>query len=756
MGAMIDQSFRGPERQVLQADADPAGADAAGAATPGAAPPKADADARIASLHPLLLPRSVAVVGASRDPAAIGHRILAALVEGRFHGRVHPVNPRADSIASVPAYPSVVDIGRPVDLGVIAVPAARVPAAVEDCARAGVKALVVISAGFAEVGPEGRERQDRLAELANAHGIRMVGPNCLGVINADPDVRLNASFAPMPPSGRVALCSQSGALGVAVISLAHRLGLGMSTFVSIGNKADVSGNDLLEYWEADDATDVILFYLESFGDPQRFARLARRIGRRKPIVVVKAGRSVAGTRAASSHTAALTSPDAAVEAMVRQAGIIRADTLEEMFHFARALAHQPVPPGRRVGIVTNAGGPAILCVDALEAWGLEVPELDAGTRDALAAFLPAEASLTNPVDMIAAAGPEQYRRAITAVVGAPGIDALVVLYTPTGVHDAAAIAAAVSEAVDEARRGGVQDTPVLASLVGTHADTPSLHTPDGEVIPVFLFPEEIAATLGRLARYGEWRTTEPGAFVAFDDQDLERARAICGSALEERGEGWLSVGEAREVLSAAGITTTPGGVASTADDAVRLAEGVGYPVAMKLASLTIVHKTEVGGVRLGLPDAAAVRDAFGEIRSTLEGMGRADEMEGVLIQPMLSGSAEVIIGADADRLFGHLVAFGLGGIHVEILSDVAFRVAPLTDRDVAEMTDEIRGSRLLQGYRGHPAADVPALRETLLRVSRLVEAVPELREMDLNPVFALRPGAGIRVADARIRVAPRP
>jgi acyl-CoA synthetase (NDP forming) len=316
-----------------------------------------DAVERIASLRPLLRPRSVAVVGASRDPAAIGHRILEALVEGRFQGRVHPVNPRADSIAAVPAYPSVTAIGRPIDLAVIAVPAAHVSGAVEDCARAGVEALVVISAGFAEVGPEGRARQARLLEQARAHGMRMVGPNCLGVINADPEVRLNASFAPMPPTGRVALCSQSGALGVAVISLAHRLGLGISTFVSIGNKADVSGNDLLEYWEADDGTDVILFYLESLGEPRRFGRLARRIGRRKPIVVVKAGRSVAGTRAASSHTAALMSPDAAVEALVRQAGIIRADTLEEMFHFARALAHQPVPPGSRVGIVTNAGGP---------------------------------------------------------------------------------------------------------------------------------------------------------------------------------------------------------------------------------------------------------------------------------------------------------------------------------------------------------------------------------------------------------------
>ncbi|MEQ9401339.1 MAG: acetate--CoA ligase family protein, partial [Longimicrobiales bacterium] len=538
----------------------------------------------------------------------------------------------------------------------------------------------------------------------------------------------------------------------AVIALANRIGLGMSTFVSIGNKAEVGGNDLLEYWEEDEATDVALFYLESFGDPRRFARLARRVGRRKPVVVVKAGRSKAGSRAASSHTAALASPDAAVEALSDQAGVIRADTLEGMFHIARALVDQPLPSGDRVGLVTNAGGPGILCVDALEGSGLEVPELGAATCDALRAFLPAEASVRNPVDMIASAGPDQYREAVATLLASPEIDALVVLHTPVGLHPEGALERAVAEGVDEGRRRGGQGKPVFASLVGSGPEVFTLTSPAGERVPVYLFPEEIAGTLAKVLRYARWRRSEPGRFVEPEGQDLEQAADLCRSAVAQRGEGWLSVGEARAVLEAAGITTTEGGVASDADAAVALADRVGYPVALKLASTTLVHKTEVGGVRLDLPDAAAVRSAFDEIARTLAELGEADAMEGVLIQPMLEGSAETMIGAQADRAFGHLVAFGLGGIHVEILRDVVFRVAPLTDRDAREMVRSIRGVRLLEGYRGYPAADLDALEQALLRVSALVEAVPAIQEIDLNPIFALRPGEGYRVADARIRV----
>ena len=709
---------------------------------------------RIEGLDALLRPRSVAVIGASRSPSGIGHRILRALVRDGFQGPVYPVNPNAAHVASIAAYPSLEAIGSPVDLAVIAVPDVAVPEAVESCIRSGVRGIVLITAGFAETGEDGRARQETLVHRLRGAGIRMVGPNCLGLIHTHPEIRLNASFAPaMPPRGTIALGSQSGALGIAIIALARTFGLGLSAFVSLGNKADVSGNDLLEYWENDPDTRVILLYLESFGNPGRFTRLAYRIGRKKPIVVVKAGRSESGGRAASSHTAALAAPDAAVQALVKQAGILRADTLGEMFDVARILADQPLPAGRRVAVLTNAGGPAILCADALEGSGMVVEPLSLATRRELASFLPSTAAVANPVDMIAAAGPDAFRRSLEVLLSAGEVDAIVVLYTPVGLFTVDEIGRAIALGVAAGRRNGGSGKPVLAAVIGPEDEVHSLTVPEtGETIPCFRFPEEIARALGKVSRYAEWRESEPGSFPDFHDTDSAAARGICRRALEARGDGWLTVQEARAVLQSFGLNTAPGGVAEDADEAVRLAGEVGFPVALKLASTTLVHKTEVGGVQLGLPDAAAVRTAFSEIRERLAAIGQASDMEGVLVQPMLSGTAEVLIGARVQKPFGPLIAFGLGGIHVEILRDVAFRVAPLTDRDVRELVREIRGIRLLEGYRGHPAADIEAIEEALLRISLLTESVPEIAELDLNPVFALPPGEGYRIVDARIRV----
>jgi acetyl coenzyme A synthetase (ADP forming)-like protein len=712
--------------------------------------------ATVASLHPFFHPRSVAVVGASRDQGSIGHRLLDALVHSGFRGNLYAVNRRAAEVRGLRAHPSVREIPEPVDLAVVAVPREAVLGVVDDCAARGVRALVVITAGFAEVGGEGRELQNQLAEKVRGYGLRLIGPNCLGVVTTDPAVRLNATFVPVfPPRGGVAMSSDSGALSLAALTVAARLGLGMSSCVSVGNRADVSSNDLLEYWEEDGATDVILLYLESFGNPRRFARIARRVSRRKPVVVVKAGRTRAGCRAAGSHTAALAARDAAVEALFRQTGVIRADTLEEMFDLAAALGSQPLPAGRRVAILTNAGGPAILCADACEAAGLVVPDLSAKTRAQLAAFLPGTASLGNPVDLIASATPADFGRAVQTLRSSGEVDALIVIGVTTGVCEAKAVTRVLEEDVSAARASNAAGLPVLACLMPEQAGL-SLVGSGMARIPCYAFPEAAARVLGKVAAYAEWRARPLGRVPEFRDLDLRSARALCEEALAQRGGGWLSTEETRLVLQALRLPVAPGGVARTAKEAAALARRLGFPVAVKLASHHLTHKTEIGGVRLNLHDEAAVRQAFAEIEDRLAAGRALDAMEGVLVQPMVSGGTEVLVGMTHDPLFGPLVAFGLGGIHVEILGDVCFRVTPLTDRDAADMVSGIRGSRLFLGYRGHPPADVAALEDVLLRVSRLVEEVPEINELDLNPIFALPPGQGCRIVDARIRVQPIP
>ncbi|OGQ79874.1 MAG: GNAT family N-acetyltransferase [Deltaproteobacteria bacterium RIFCSPLOWO2_12_FULL_60_19] len=706
-----------------------------------------------ASLRPFFSPGAVAVVGASRDPSSIGYRILEALVENRFQGPVYPVNPRASAVRSIHAYPSVRELPEAVDLAIVAVPREATAAVVDDCAARGIKALVVITAGFAETGAEGKALQQKLVEKVRGYGMRMVGPNCLGLINTDPQVRLNASFSPLfPPTGCVAMSSQSGALGLAILALAGQRGLGLSTFVSVGNKADVSSNDLLQYWEEDPRTRLILLYLESFGNPRRFARIARRVSRSKPIVAIKAGRTGAGTRAAGSHTAALAASDVAVDALFRQTGVIRAETLDEMFDIAAALGSQPLPRGRRVAIVTNAGGPAIMCADACEAGGLSIPQFSDATRSRLASFLPPAASVGNPVDMIASASPDHFRRAVETVLAAGEIDALIVIFVVVGAAKVEEVARAVSRGVAAARAAGGADKPVLVCMLADAGARAPLAL-DGETIPAYLFPETAARALCKIAAYAEWRSRPPGTIPEFDDADARAAREVCRKVLQARGAGWLSVEETRAVLEAVRLPLARGGFAASADEAAALARSFGFPVAVKLASRTLVHKSDVGGVMLNLADEAAVRGAFAEIRSRLERDGRLAEMDGVLVQPMIRAGVEVMVGVSADPLFGPLIAFGLGGIYVEILGDVRFRVTPLTDRDAAEMAREIRGYRLLEGYRGHPPADVEAIEEILLRVSRLVEEVPEIGELDLNPIFAQPPGQGCLIADARIRVA---
>ncbi|MCC7007430.1 MAG: GNAT family N-acetyltransferase [Acidobacteria bacterium] len=703
-----------------------------------------------ASMRRVLCPRSVAVIGVSRSPSSIGRRVFDAIVRGGFKGSTYPIARSADAVAGMRAHTSIGDIGAPVDVAIIAVPYTSVPSVVDECAAAGVKGLVVISAGFAEAGAEGRRRQAALLDQVRGYGMRMVGPNCMGIMNARPDVSLNASFSPLfPPAGRLALLSQSGALGVIVLALAAERQLGLSTFVSVGNKADISGNDLLQYWEADPETSVIALYLESFGNPQRFGRIARRVSRRKPIVAVKAGRTLAGSRAAGSHTAALAANDAAVTALFRQTGVIRAETTDDLLDIATCLEAQPLPAGPRVGIVTNAGGPGILAADACTAAGLTVPELGAATREVFRAFLPPEAGISNPVDMIATAGADEYRRAVETMLTSPDVDALLVLYTSLDESSMPAVLAAIEAGVIEARSKEGAARPVVACVMAA-GPKPALRAGD-ERIPLYVFPENAARALGKVAAYAAWRQAPPGVFWDYPDLDRQTARAVCRDAAAGRGAGWLSQDEMRTVARAAGIPMIATVLAHTAEEARAQAVTLGLPLVAKMSAVGVVHKTEVGGVITNLASVEDVATAF----ETLAGRARAHglQFEGVVLQPMIEQGVETIVGMIRDPLFGPLVGFGLGGTSVEVLGDVQFRLSPLTDRDVASLVDETRAGRLLAGYRGRPAADRAAVEELVARVSLLAEAVPEIAELDLNPVLVLPDGQGCRVVDARIRVA---
>lgn len=706
----------------------------------------------IESLKPLLAPRSVAVVGASRDPNSIGHRILEAMLMSHFQGPVYPINPKASVVRCLRCYPSLKSLPEPVDLAVVAVPRDAVLSVMEDGFDAGVKSFVVITAGFAEVSAEGRALQQQMLERLRATGRRMVGPNCLGLLNTSPSVQLNASFSPIfPPMGRVAMSSQSGALGLAILASAASMGLGISQFVSVGNQADVSTNDLLEYWEHDEDTDVILLYVESFGEPRRFARLARRISRGKPIVALKSGRSGSGARAAGSHTAALAASDVAVDALFHQTGIIRAESLQEMFELAITLSRQPMPKGRRVGIITNAGGPAILCADACEAAGLVNPEFNPSTKEILAKVLPRTASVNNPVDMIASAQAPQYRHCVEHVLRSGEVDALIVIYIPIGMSALREVESAIQSGVLAAKDAGIHELPVLTIVMSQPGQSGEGAMTLND-FPCFQYPEAAAKVLGRLVDYASWLAQPVGQFPAQEGLAASRVREFCRQTIHQDGSGWLGALATRDLLSLAGFPLPPGGVARSADEAVALADRVGYPVAIKLVSKQILHKTEVGGVQLHLKNADAVRKAMVAIEQRLRDRDLQAAMEGVIVQPMLSAGVELMVGMTQDKLFGPLIAFGLGGIHVEILKDVCFRVTPLSDVDVQHMIRNIKGFRLLEGYRGHPPADIASLEALLLRLSELVEAVPEMAELDFNPVMAMPPGQGCFIVDARIRL----
>lgn len=707
-------------------------------AAPRVSPPPRD-------LSSIFAPRSVAVIGASRDPGKVGHAIFRNILED-FQGVVYPVNPKAQAIRGVRTYPSVLDIPDPLDLAIVIVPAKDVPAVLDECGRKGARGVVVISAGFREAGPEGRRREEEVKAAIRTHGFALVGPNCLGVLNTDPQVRLNATFArAMASAGNIAFLSQSGALTTAVLDYARARGIGFSKLVSLGNKADVNELDLLAALRDDPRTDVILLYLEELTDGNRFITLCREITgeipKPKPILAVKSGRTPAGARAVSSHTGSLAGSDEVYDAIFLQSGVLRVESVEELFHYAVAFANQPLPSGRRVAIVTNAGGPGIMAADACVRQGLDLAAFTEGTKQALRLALPAEAAIDNPVDVVGDAQHDRYQAALRAVLRDPGSDGAVVLLTPQAVTDVEQIARVVA---DEARGGR---KPVLASFMGLVDVSGGVRILEEARIPHYSFPEEAVRAFAAMIHYAEW-VRRPRTEVRTFAVDRAQVTAI----LQQAPPGVFARETlALRLLEAYGFPLAPWAEASSAEEAVIRASAIGFPVAMKVLSPQIVHKIDVGGIRLNLGAPSEVRAAYEEMMAEIRRRQPDTAIEGVIVQKMMPG-VETILGLSRDPQFGPILMFGLGGIYVEVLKDVTFRLAPIRELGAHRMVESIKAGQILRGVRGRPPADINALIECIERLSQLAVEVPQIAELDINPLMVLPAKQGAAVVDARLRL----
>jgi len=689
-------------------------------------------------------PASIAVIGASSTPAKLGHAVLKNLVEGGYvqRGKVYPINPTATEILGLPAYPNVLEVPGPVDLAVIVIPYQHVPEALEVCGQKGVPAAVVISAGFREAGPEGLERELELIRIAREYKIRLIGPNCLGVI--DTFTPMNASFAAgSPPSGPMAFMSQSGALGTAVLDIALAGRLGLSKFVSLGNKADVSEIDLLRAWEHDPHSKVILMYTEGLPKGQEFLQVARQVTRHKPVVAIKSGVTQSGSRAVSSHTGSLAGSEQAYQAAFRQSGILRAESMEALFDMSLALGYQPPLPGDRIAIITNAGGPGILATDALERSGLSLARFELETIYALEENLPDAASAANPVDVLGDALADRYRFAMEKVAADPNVDGLMVLLTPQAMTEIEATAEAVGALEKQLTK------PLLACFMGEARIQAGITILTRNGIPNYPFPERAALAFRAMSDYRSIQARSEPQYASFE---VDR-QAVQQTLDTIRNEGRLSIGdfEARSIMQAYGLRIPRSEIAKTPEEAVTIASGFGYPVVLKIASPDILHKTDVGGVKVGLRSASDVRDAYELMVYRAQRYVPEARIWGCLVQEMAPpGGLEVLVGMNRDPQFGPLVTFGLGGIYVETLKDVTFRVAPFSTQEAEDMMGEIRAHALLDGVRGQPPADKVAIADCLLRIGQLVQDFPEITELDINPLMVYSTGQGALAIDMRL------
>ncbi|MEE9168674.1 MAG: acetate--CoA ligase family protein [bacterium] len=689
-------------------------------------------------LDAIFRPSSVAVIGASTHKDSIGRVILHNIIMNDFKGKVFPVNPGAQVIHSIKCYPSVLEIPDPVDLAVIVVRRDLVLHVLEQCGAKGVKGVVIITSGYKEVGANGAAREREVVQVVKKYGMRLVGPNCFGVLNTESDVSLNATFSKQNPiPGKIGFMSQSGALGETILNYAQKLHLGFSMFASVGNKADISGNDLLTYWEDDPRTEVILLYLENFGNPQHFTKIAQRISRHKPIIAVKAGRTAAGARAISSHTGVLASIEVGIDAFFDQCGVLRVATVEGLFDLAAAFTNQPIPKGDRVAIVTNAGGPGILATDAVVGLGLKMAQFSDKTTDYLRANLDKAAAVGNPIDVIASGGPDAYRVAMEAAFQDENVDAIIVIFVPPIVVDERAVARAIIEAKTKYKNGKT----VLGCFMGAPEGISGTDEMIEHNIPLYTFPESAAQALAAMVKYGRWKELPSGQSVSFDGK-REVVQRIIDRTVRKKRLAILGQ-EAMAILSAYDIPVAKSETIRQAGKLSAAIKEVGLPLVMKIDNPDMIHKTDAGGVILDLRNEGEVKSALVQMKLKF-----GDRISGILLQEMVRDGVETIMGMHSDPSFGRLMMFGLGGVFVEVMQDVSFKILPFTDLDAREMIASVKGYPLLSGFRGNPAVDINLLEEVLLRLAQLVTDFPQFESFDINPFMASAERSGCKAVDA--------
>ena len=707
-------------------------------------------------LDAIFSPKSLAVVGASTMPGKVGHDIFVNILNGKYTGTLYPVNPKARSVACVKAYPTLSDIPDDIDLAMIILPPHLALKSTQDAIDKGVKGIVIVSAGFREVGGEGLEIENKIVALCKDAGVRIIGPNCLGVINPNPDIRLNASFsARMPESGNVSFISQSGALCTAVLDFAADRDFGFSKFISIGNKADVDELDLLRYLHADQETEVIMIYLEELRHGAEFVETVKEItsgDAPKPVLVIKSGRTGAGAKAAASHTGALAGTEAVYDAIFQQSGIIRVESIDELFDFATAFAYKDesalgklrrkVPHGNRVAIVTNAGGPGIVATDVTVSSGLQLSQLSQDTLETLASHLPSAANINNPVDIIGDAAQDRYENALSAVIRDENVDGALVILTPQSMTNALATAQVIVRIASRSHK------PILCCFMGIIDVSTGVKYLQGHGIPVFKFPENAAKAFGALYRYAKWLNRQ--VLAPFQLKHDENRAAELIQELIDKGLSHVGEREGLELLKCYGFKTLETQLTSNAPAAADAAQKMGFPVVLKIVSPQIIHKSDAGGVKVGLETRKAVKEAFETIVTNAKSYHDDVEITGVLVQKLAPWGEEVILGMNRYPVFGPLIMFGLGGIFVELFADVVFRLAPVNRNSVRRMIRQIKGFKLLDGFRGRPRTDLEEIEKSLVRLSDMVTSHPEIQELDINPLITHEKGRGVTVADCRL------